>query len=146
MNLEPIRKTITIDSSIETAFATFTREIGTWWPVESHSLAGEGAEVVLEERAGGRLYERSPDGREGDWADVEVWEPPRRLVLRWRVNPERGPTRVEVAFEPVGDATRMSLVHSGWDLIADQDGRDDYEGGWDHVLAPYRARLATPAR
>jgi len=143
MSLEPIRKRVFVDCPTEVAFATFTREIATWWPVETHSLSGSGStEVIFEGRAGGRLYERSPDGGEGDWADVEAWEPPRRLLLRWRVNPKRGPTWVEVTFESEGGGTRLTLVHSGWELLEDRDGREDYERGWDRVLSPYLDRVS----
>lgn len=143
MSLEPIRKSVFVDSPTETAFATFTREVASWWPVETHSVNGSSAtEVIFERRTGGRLYERSPDGREADWANVEVWEPPRRVVLRWRVNPRRRPTRVEVTFEAEGRGTRVILVHSGWDVIDDQDGRGDYARGWDSVLGPYLDRLS----
>ena len=71
------------------------------------------------------------------WADVLVWEPPRRLVLRWRVNPERRPTAVEVRVTPENGGTRIDLEHRGWDRIADEAGRADYDPGWDFVLGRY---------
>lgn len=129
--LADIRKTITVDTSVETAFETFTRRMTSWWPTGSHRIFEDGSTVVFEEHVGGRVYERAPNGEEADWADVVVWEPPRRFVLRWRVNPRRGPTEVEVRFEPEGDRTRVDLEHRGWD---DAEGRANYHSGWDPVL------------
>lgn len=131
--LADIKKSVTVDASVETAFETFTRRIGSWWPTGSHRIFEAGT-VVFDERVGGRVYERSADGDEGDWADVLVWEPPRRFVLRWRVNPNRGATELEVTFTPEGERTRVDLEHRGWD---DPEGRSNYDGGWDYVLGAF---------
>jgi uncharacterized protein YndB with AHSA1/START domain len=136
--LAAIRKTITVDASVETAFETFTRGIHSWWPTATHTIYEDKVQdVVFDEQEGGRVFERSTGGEESDWADVIAWEPPRRLVLRWRVNPERGPTEVEVRFEPEGDGTRVELEHRGWDEVADAEGRAGYNTGWDFVLGRY---------
>jgi len=136
--LAAINKTITVDASVETAFDTFTRRMDSWWPTKTHSIfEGKVQEVVFDERTGGRVYERAADGEEADWADVLAWEPPARLVLRWRVNPERGPTEVEVRFTPENGGTRIDLEHRGWDEIGDADGRAGYDTGWDFVLGNY---------
>ena len=131
--LADIKKSVTVDAAVETAFETFTRHIGSWWPTGSHRIFDESS-VVFDERVGGRVYERSTDGEEGDWADVLVWEPPRRFVLRWRVNPNRGPTELEVTFTPEGAGTRVELEHRGWD---DPEGRSNYDGGWNYVLGAF---------
>jgi uncharacterized protein YndB with AHSA1/START domain len=128
--LADITKSVTVDASVETAFETFTRRITSWWPTGSHRVFDEST-VVFEELAGGRVYERAADGEEADWADVLVWEPPHRFVLRWRVNPKRGATELEVRFSAEGDGTRVDLEHRGWD---DAEGRANYHTGWDPVL------------
>jgi uncharacterized protein YndB with AHSA1/START domain len=135
--LAAIRKTLTVEASLETAFETFTRRMGDWWPGGAQTVFDDRSGVVFEEEAGGRVYERSADGREADWADVLVWEPPHRLVLRWRVNPNRSPTEVEVRFLPDNGRTRVELEHRGWDQAADAEGRAMYDGGWDTVLGGY---------
>jgi uncharacterized protein YndB with AHSA1/START domain len=137
--LAAIRKTITVDASVETAFETFTRGMGDWWPGEPHTVFENRVAVVFDEHVGGRVYERAADGREADWADVIAWEPPRRLVLRWRVNPKRVPTEIEVLFTPDEGRTRVDLEHRGWDEAQDAEGREMYNGGWDKVLAGYVA-------
>jgi uncharacterized protein YndB with AHSA1/START domain len=133
-SLAAIRKTVTVDASPETAFATFTRRMASWWPAGSHRVFDEESSVVFEERVGGRVYERAAHGEEADWANVLVWEPPHRFVLRWRVNPQRGPTEVEVGFAPENGGTRVDLEHRGWD---DAEGRANYETGWDPVLVRF---------
>ncbi len=133
--LAAINKTITVSASVETAFATFTQRIAAWWPTGSHRIFDDST-VVFEERVGGRLYERAASGEEGDWGDVVAWEPPHRFVLRWRVNPNRGPTEVEVRFTAEGGGTRVDLEHRGWD---DPEGRANYYSGWDPVLERFAA-------
>ena len=136
--LAAIDKTITVQASQRVAFETFTRQIGSWWPTETHSIFGDGVqEVVFDERVGGRVYEQNAKGEEADWADVVAWEPHSRFVLRWRVNPKRGPTEVEVRFTPENGGTRIDLQHRGWDAIGDTAGRAGYDPGWDFVLGHF---------
>jgi hypothetical protein len=130
-SLAAIRKAITVEASVEAAFDTFTRGMATWWPSGSHRVFEDGSTVIFEERVGGRVYERAADGAEADWADVIDWDPPHRVLLRWRVNPKRGPTEVEVRFTPEEGGTRVELEHRGWD---DAEGRANYQTGWDPVL------------
>ncbi len=135
-----IRKSITVDAPVERAFQVFTERLGTWWPLASHSIGGDATDTaILEGREGGRLYERRRDGAEAHWAFVRVWEPPRRLVLEWKVNPDRTePTEVEVRFTPVGEGTRVELEHRGWERYADAaEAYAEYETGWDYVLGRY---------
>src|SRR5262245_45815862 len=137
--LEPIRKTIAVARPVEDAFETFTAEMGTWWPLLSHSVGGEDAETVeVEGRAGGQVVEHIRGGRTAVWADVLVWEPPHRVVLSWY--PGRGPaeaTEVEVSFQADGDRTRVVLEHRGWERITAERAaaaRPSYRTGWDLVL------------
>ena len=66
--------------------------------------------------------------------------------MRWRVNPERGPTELEIRFTPEGSKTRVDLEHRGWD---DPEGRANHGPGWtDYVLGRYSEsclRRETPA-
>ena len=138
--LEPVRKQISVACDVESAFRTFTEDIATWWPVESHSITGEGTTAVFEPGAGGRMYERAPDGQEHDWAAILVYEPPHRVVLEWKVNSAAPPTEVEVRFSPEGDGTRAELEHRGW--VQYPTGgvaeRGSYDTGWERVLARFR--------
>ena len=141
---EPVRKQISVDCDVDSAFRTFTEDIATWWPVASHSMNGEGATPHFEPRAGGRVYERTADGREHDWANVLVYEPPLRVVLEWKVNPAAPPTEVEVHFSQDGGGTRVELEHRGWEAYASGgiDERGSYDSGWGHVLGRFREATA----
>jgi uncharacterized protein YndB with AHSA1/START domain len=139
--VEPVHKTLHVRCSRERAFEVFTREIGSWWPVGRYSI-GEGTveEVIFEEHADGRVYERNTDGAEKDWGRVLAWDPPSSFTMAWSPgsDPEK-PTRLEVRFEADGDGTRVDLTHSGWEILAEgaQESRDNYNGGWDTVLGFY---------
>ena len=139
--IAPVCKSISVACSPERAFEVFTGEVATWWPTAQHSIHEDKvADVVMEPRAGGEMYEVSQSGEREHWARVLEWEPPNRLVLAWRVNPETdGPTEIEVRFTPEGDGTRVDLEHRNWEEAgaAGAQMRDGYDGGWDAVLAPY---------
>jgi uncharacterized protein YndB with AHSA1/START domain len=139
--IAPIIRTVDVAASVETAFGVFTERIGDWWPLETHGLFGDKAETcVMERRVGGRLFERSVDGEEGNWATVTAYEPPERFVLSWKPNPNRAaPTEIEVTFTALGDMTHVQLVHRGWELLGDEgaEARDTYNSGWPETLARY---------
>jgi hypothetical protein len=66
--IAPVRKSIVVPWSVEVAFRRFTAEIGTWWPLRSHSLGQKQAVTcVFEGREGGKIYEVLSDGRRSEW-------------------------------------------------------------------------------
>jgi uncharacterized protein YndB with AHSA1/START domain len=139
---EPVvHKTIVVNVPPERAFAVFTEGLADWWPLRTHSLGQERAvAVTLERREGGRLYESIEGGEQCDWARVEAWEPPLRIVLAWFPgHPPDEATRVEVRFTAEGDVTRVDLEHRGWDALGSRAAelRTSYDGGWNSVLAAY---------
>ncbi len=105
----------------ERAFEVFTREIGLWWrpnrlfqftPRSPGLLAFEGGE-------GGRFIETLPNGKVFEIGSITAWEPPARLAFGWRqatFTPDQH-TEVEVRFEAVGDETRVTVEHRGWDTV-----------------------------
>ena len=132
---DSIRKTVLVDFAPAEAFELFTARIASWWPVGSHSYAGDGVkDLVFEPHVGGRVYEVS-DAGEQDWARVREWEPPHGFLLDWLIGDAHG-TEVEVRFSPEGPGARVVLEHRGWG----PDGtpsHDRYTSGWDVVLAPF---------
>ena len=65
MTIAPVLKSVHVACTPERAFETFTRGIGSWWPLETHALhPGEVREVVWEEREGGEVYEISTAGEQ----------------------------------------------------------------------------------
>ena len=143
---EAIRRSVTVNCSVEHAFATFTERIHEWWPLGTHSIdqgeTGSPPEtVIFQGGAGGQIFERTKGGEDLKWADVVAYEPPHRFVLAW--NPsreqERPQTEIEVTFTAESDGTRVDLEHRGWERLGDQAGeaRQSYSEGWQHVLAGY---------
>lgn len=146
----PVRKTVFVELGVEEAFALFVDRIGEWWPTRTHSIHGEdAAEIVVEGRTDGRIFERSVDGREADWARIVAWERPARVVLEWRVDPGAAvPTEVEVRFSPEEERTRVELVHRGWERLGPgaEANRASYDSGWTAVLGHYTERAGGGAR
>lgn len=130
---DAIRKTVLVDFAPAEAFELFTARIHKWWPTTSHSYGGaDVTDVVFEQRQGGRVYEVTTAG-ERDWARVREWDPPRRLLLDWLIQPG---TEVEVTFAQEGPGSRVVLEHRGF---GDGEARGNYDSGWDTVLAPFAA-------
>ena len=141
----PVVKSVSVDCPVERAFTVFTREVGSWWPTETHSLhPGEVERVVWEEVAAGAVYEIATNGERAEWATVLRWEPPHRLVIAWQVNPDRLGTEVEVRFTDEGGRTRVDLEHRGWENLQAEGAemRAGYDTGWDHVLGRFVGCLA----
>jgi uncharacterized protein YndB with AHSA1/START domain len=149
--IEPIRLDVEVACPPDRAFAVWTEEIDRWWPAD-HTVSGtDDLTVVLEPRAGGRIFERTPGGIEHDWGEVTVWEPPSRLGYLWHLRRDRADaTQVEVRFEAVADGrTRVAIEHRGWEALGaeGQGWRDRNQGGWATLLPWFveRAGAAAPA-
>jgi uncharacterized protein YndB with AHSA1/START domain len=144
--IEPLRISQDVACSAEHAFATWTERFGAWWP-RGHTATGEtGTQVVLEPRDGGRIYERTSDGREVEWGRITAWEPPARLAYRWHIRrPAHEATDVEIRFVPVAaDASRIDIVHTGWERLGDEGPgwRDANTRGWGGLLPHFTAACA----
>ena len=147
----PVRKTLTVRASPETAFRVFTEGFDRWWPRTHHIGKSELARAVIEPRLGGRWYEVCVDGSECDWGDVLAWEPPHRLLLAWRLNAqwEYEPdllTEVEVRFVAIEDGqTRVDFEHRGFERMgaAGETARAgvDSPSGWGAILAEFKTVL-----
>lgn len=144
--IEPVRRTIHVTVAPEAAFRRFTAGIDTWWPRATHSVSGERcAEVRLEGRAGGRLYEVAEGGAEEDWGRVLTWSPPAEVSFTWHPGMATSDRQVvRVRFEPDGAGTLVHLEHRGWEAYGDRatEMRANYDRGWAGVLALYGECLA----
>lgn len=157
-----VRHSLTVQAPPTRAFEVFTDRLGTWWPLQSHTIGSDPAvTAVIEPRVGGRWFERSEAGVECDWGRVLAWDPPHRLVLSWEISADwradpSVASEVEIRFEPEGaDATRVELEHRGLEVYGDQAAqmRDTFggPGGWPGLTAAFAAALdgsgtRTPAR
>ena len=142
--LAPIVKVVTVKAPPERAFARFTREIARWWPLHSHSVGEADAEsVIMEERVGGRIVERTRSGAEFVWGTIDTWEPPHRVAFSWHPgdDPARA-THVELQFTADGTRTRVELRHSGFECLGPKGSRirRAYPIGWAYVLGLYAER------
>ena len=150
----PVRVSIVVEAPVQRAFEVFTQEMKSWWPEDHHLIEGEIGEMVFERHAGGRIYDRTADGRECTWARVLAYEPPDRVVFTWDISPAWGietelerTSEVEVRFIAEADArTRVDLEHrnlerhgEGWEGMY---GAVSSPGGWPKTLAAYAGALA----
>jgi len=144
--IAPVEVSVTVDADARTAFEVFTEGMGSWWPMLTHSV-GEArvVDVVVDPIEGGQVLEVWDDGTRVPWADVLVWDPPRRFAIAWNAGGygDRAGTHVDVAFVEADGRTTVSLVHSGWEAWggAAADSRADYAEGWVLVLGRYVTRV-----
>lgn len=140
--LPPVRASVVVRQAQADAFATFTEEIGTWWPAGTHSVGGDKVvAVVLEPALGGGLYEEWDDGTRVPWGQVTTWEAPDRIVFSWHPGMDREEsTEVEVTFTPSGTSTLVELVHRNWERRGAEAAakRAQYETGWPVTLERFR--------
>jgi uncharacterized protein YndB with AHSA1/START domain len=143
-----VRREVTVDAAPERAFDVFNAGFDRWWP-RTHKL-GEAdlAEAILEPRLGGRWYERCVDGSECDWGQVLAYEPPRRLLLSWLLDPAfeldpDNPTEVEVTFTELAEGrTRVEVEHRGLERFG-PEGAERMRAaigsgeGWGGILRRY---------
>lgn len=105
----------------ERAFEAFVGEIGVWWrpnPLFQTTPRTPGR-LAFEPQLGGRLTETLDNGKVFEIGRVTTYEPPERLVFTYRQAnfPLDLHTEVEVRFESVGDETRVSVEHRGFDRV-----------------------------
>ena len=148
--IEPIRLTLEVECGAEHAFRTWAERTSSWWPAD-HTTTGEpGLDIRFEPQAGGRIFERTADGREFDWGHVVAWEPPHRLVYSWHLRADASDaTEVEIRFVPVapvgdgaaGARTRLEIEHRVWERLGDSGPprRDANFGGWRTLLPHFEA-------
>ena len=137
-----INKSITVDAPIDRAFYVFTQEMQTWWPPEHHLLDAQLAEMVVEPRVGGDVYDVGTDGSKCRWARVLEYDPPNLFVFSWDINLQwevetdlDRTSEVAITFTAEGEnRTRVDLEHrkldrhgEGWEKMRDAVGSPD---GW----------------
>lgn len=148
--LAPVRKSLTVRVPPARAFEAFTAGMSRWWPATHTILKSPFKEAVIEPREGGRWYHVGEDGSTCETGAVAVWDPPRRLVLVWRLNAkwEYDPdlhTEVELRFTPDGAGTRVELEHRMIERMgegaATAHAAIDGAGGWTAILEDYRKSI-----
>ena len=151
--LDAVRKSVTVNASPEEAFEIFTEDFDSWWPRSHHIGRTPMTRGIIEARRGGRCYTQHEDGSEADWGTVLAWEPPRRLVIAWRIGanwqfePEPGKaSEVEIHFTATQNGkTRVDLEHRNFERMtsgaAEMRAGVNGEGGWGSLLQLFAARV-----
>lgn len=87
-----------------------------------------------------------PDGRVADTGEILEFNPPRRIVLKWRneFRPElkaEGFTRCTIELEPAGAAVKLTISHTI--ERADSKFIEAVSGGWPGILSNLKSMLET---
>ena len=150
-----------VKASAERAFDVFTREIDAWWQPNALFQFTPRSPGVLAFEApgangqGGRFTETLKSGKVFEVGKIKVWQRGERLVFGWRqatFAPGQD-TEVDVRFEPVGEETRVTIEHRGWDSVpADHVAKHSFPDAiflrrhgewWQALLEALRAQAQT---
>ena len=144
-----------VKATPERAWGAFVGEIGSWWranPLFAFTPRDPGV-LAFEPGEGGRLTETLASGKVFEIGKIRAWEPPRRLVFGWRQAAFAADqdTEVEIRFETVGEETRVTVEHTGWDSVpAAHVARHGFPNQlfltrhaewWQALLASYKHRI-----
>ena len=140
---------MSVNVPIERAFKVFTEKMGAWWPATHHVGGTPFRDILIDPRTGGRWYEINADGQECIWGSVVAWEPPKKVVLSWHLQPDWSfspdmAKASEVALEFIAEGpekTRLEFEHrhlerhgAGWESMREKVGATN---GWPMILDCY---------
>lgn len=143
--LPPVVKHVDVSAAPGRAFELFTRAIGEWWPLVTHSVFGEDARSVrMGEGVGAEIIETSATGQASRWGTITTWQPGREVGFTWHPGIDLAEsTEVTVRFLPTERGTRVELEHRGWERRRDAAAmRAGYEQGWVPVLDRFLVHAA----
>jgi uncharacterized protein YndB with AHSA1/START domain len=103
-----------------------------------------GMHFKTEWKAGAQWELLFADGRVADTGEIVEWDPPKRLVLKWRneYRPElkaEGFARCTIELEPVSDAVKLTITHT-MDR-AESKLIEAVSGGWPRILSNLKSLL-----
>jgi hypothetical protein len=109
--ISAVRKSVTVPIAPERAFELFISEIGTWWPLATHSVGLERAiGVSCGTSVGDEMVETLDDGTTSVWGTVLESDPLHLIVLSWHAGRSADDaTRLELVFDR-GRSRRRSVV------------------------------------
>lgn len=105
-----------------------------------------GMHFKSEWKAGAQWELLFADGRVGDTGEIVEFDPPKRLVLKWRneFKPElkaEGYAECTIELEPISDAVKLTVTHS-MDR-AESKFIEAVSGGWPRILSNLKSLLET---
>lgn len=136
-----LKRTIELECSRSQAFLIFTEHTDLWWP-RTHRK-NEKSTLMLEPHAGGRLYERAPDGSEWTIGEATKCEPPNIIEFTWFPGSSNAPTNVAVRFEGDGAQSRILIEHSAMTDVAQDIWPQRvalFDKGWSIILPAFKAQ------
>jgi uncharacterized protein YndB with AHSA1/START domain len=125
MSDDPVRVSVLVEADVRATFRRFTEETDTWWKRGArYRIAGANpGSLHLEPFLHGRLFESFDRGGVRKVVRIgrlHTWDPPHLIAFEWRA-PQCAAnelTDVEVAFEPRGADTLVTVTHRGWSALA----------------------------
>ena len=135
MNVE---QTILIAAKPERVWQALTSEIASWWKPAYLRDAERTRGMVVEPQVGGRLMEAWATPGSGILiGHVVEWLPPQRFACTWMEKEWAGvSTFVSIELTPDGQHTRVSLIHQGFERLADgANQRAGFAQGWGDLLS-----------
>ncbi len=143
VKIDPVAKTLELVVTPAEAFDLFVNKMSEWWPMNTHSVSTDQADQIqIDCQIGGQIQEVTRDGVEYTWGVITAYDEGARIQFTWHPGtPEDSATRVDIRFDPIDTGTQVTLLHTGWEARGDDARavRDNYESGWDQVLAPFTA-------
>jgi uncharacterized protein YndB with AHSA1/START domain len=106
-----------------------------------------GFAIEIEQRIGGALTVRAPDGSLHISGEVIACDPPHRLSVTWNVNwpalvEKLGGTLVSYEIEQAGEAVRLTMTESHEKPLGD-DILSGGRAGWPAILSALKSLLET---
>jgi uncharacterized protein YndB with AHSA1/START domain len=105
-----------------------------------------GMHIETEWKRGAQWELLFPDGRVADTGEILEFDPPRRLVLKWRneFRPElkaEGYAQCTMELEPAPNAVKLTITHS----IDRPESKviEAVSGGWPRILSNLKSLLET---
>ena len=145
----PVVKAVSVRVAPARAFDLFARDLARWWPIAQFHTGPDPVGCALEPRVGGRVFERSADGRETSWGIVLAYDPPHRLAFSWVVgglSPDEA-QQIDIRFVQEGSGTKVELTHRGWEKLGERAAalREPYDRGWATLIERCFAEYANAA-
>ena len=126
--MEPIEKNVTINAPVSRVWKALTdaTEIGKWMLMSTTFTPEAGKEFTFQAEA-------SEEWDGVFHCNLNECVENKKIVYTWNTAFINADTLVEIELKENGDKTELTLVHSGWEKIAEnrEKSRTDHSAGWD---------------
>jgi len=139
-DISPIRKSVVIEKPPAEVFRFFVDHMSEWWPLTECCDASGGkplARIVFPREVGQEIRGEFADGTGFVIGHLRHFEEPERVLFSWHWGWDAAAaTEVEVSFAAEGTATRLELIHRGWENLGARGpgARRGHDGGWRYII------------